>query len=530
MLSKFLAFLIVLVTTVNTSVAPIYAQSALSKQGVDFYDLGTSSCSQGNGQPTSIDLSTVTWGSGVWTSGSSKFISNYSGPYTLEYWAISVLKNISRKTGVSESTMVTASKVLALITFAKTEGGGYSGHNGTYNPLNKKGVYADIPGANQGNAANDSNSTGYTTFDDGVEAVTRGLFGIYQKRVGGTLLDPNMTPMQFMEAVTGDFYMEGGPTNDRSKLRNRWQDKFPGDLAWATGSITDWIYDPAGYAQNNQIGIGNREKHLQTKLQALNNVKTNYESSAKIQLDYPDRKADTRIAPALQYSSSDMSLFSIDMAAVSCVSNDTSVPTGDQSRYGTTPATGNIITGNLALGAYGKRNIRYDQNDVIFQDGKCTFNGSQPAEAKNGVQQPGSKAIQLLLDSKFGGGTNSIYNCRLARGSSSTVSMHASGRAVDSYHYVTNPDDLRRGNEAMGWLIANAELIGLQLVVFWRLAWTPKQGLRCNTSAFNQRVHSTHLHFDLNWDGALKKTPHFNGQPAGDATVEINQDLCPKLY
>ena len=82
----------------------------------------------------------------------------------------------------------------------------------------------------------------------------------------------------------------------------------------------------------------------------------------------------------------------------------------------------------------------------------------------------------------------------------------------------------------MGWLIANAELIGLQFVVFWRLAWSPKKGIACNTSAFNQQVHSTHLHFDLNWDGALKNTPHFNSQPAGNDSVEISQDICPKLY
>jgi hypothetical protein len=422
--------------------------------------------------------------------------------------------------------MVTPAKVLSLITFAKTEGGGWSGHNGTYNPLNKKGVYTDIPGANQGDSATDSNSTGYTTFDDGVEAVTRGLFGIYQKRVGGTLLDPNMTPTQFMEAVTGNFYMEGGPSNNIAQLRNKWESTFPGDLAWAAGSITDWIYNPVGYAQNNQVGIGNREKHLQTKLQALNNVKTAYEGSAKIQLDYPNRVPDTRPAPALQYTSSDMSDYSISLNSTSCASGTV---TGDQSRYGTSPLTGTIISGNVSLGAYKSPKIRYDQNDVLIDGGKCSYNGSQPTEAKY-QEQPGAKAIQLLLDSKFGGGTGYILNCRYSKNSSTTVSMHASGRAIDSYHFVTNPDDLERGNKAMGWLIANAELIGVQFIVFWKLTWSPTRGLQCNTSGSNQDLHDTHLHVDLNWDGALKKTPHFNGQPAGNDIVSVDQGLCEKLY
>ena len=293
-------FMILILMTANAST--VFAQSADGLRAIfgdsPYFDVTTDNCTgvttltDGSKviSPTELD---ITWGRGVWGSGSNIYQSGLEGPYTLEAWAISVLRNIALKSGLPESTILTQQKVLALVVFAHTEGGGVSGHNGTYNPVNTKLNHEDLHGENQGNAATDSNSNGFPTFDQGVEANTRAMFVGVQKRVGTALLNPDTTPEQFLEAVTGDFYYDA----TLGRIVNGWEEQYPGDKVWATGSATGYVYNPATGA------AGNHDAHLRSKMNALSYVRNNYAAVAGKLLDMPDRVPDTRTPiPPLVYT------------------------------------------------------------------------------------------------------------------------------------------------------------------------------------------------------------------------------------
>lgn len=295
-------FLLMLVL-ITANASTVFAQTAEGLRAIfsdtPYFDAssqvcgGSTSSTEGGGVISPTDLA-ITWGTGVWGSGSPIYQSGLDGPYTLEAWAISVLRNIALKSGLPESDILTQQKVLALITFAQTEGGGVSGHNGTYNPVNTKLNHEDLHGENQGNAATDSNSNGFPSFDQGVEANTRAMFVGVQKRVGTALLNPTTTPEQFLEAVTGDFYFDAG----LGRIVNGWEEQYPGDKVWATGSATGYVYNPATGA------AGDHDAHLRSKMNALSYVRNNYAAVAGKVLDMPDRVPDTRTpVPPLVYTS-----------------------------------------------------------------------------------------------------------------------------------------------------------------------------------------------------------------------------------
>lgn len=219
--------------------------------------------------------SSITWGEGVWTTGSDTYVSGLTGPYTIEQWAIHVLKNISRKSGVSEDIMVTQNKVIALIAWAKIEGGGVDGHNGTFNPLNTKSSYSDIGGVNQGNSSNDTNSSGFSSFDAGVEAITRGLFNTYQKRIGSALLSPSFAPDTLVQVKAGDFSSPDGVS-----VTNNLENIYPGEKPFAMASVTGFVH---GAPFNN--GVGDRELYIQSTSSSLESVLEDYESYAGKILD-----------------------------------------------------------------------------------------------------------------------------------------------------------------------------------------------------------------------------------------------------
>jgi hypothetical protein len=224
---------------------------------------------------------TITWGEGVWATGSQIYQSGLAEPQTIEQWAINVLKNIAIKGNFPEAEMVTQKKVISMVAWAKAEGGGVDGHVGTFNPLNTKGGSgSELGGSNQGNATTDSNSNGFPTFDKGVEGITRGLFNNYQKRIGSYLIlpDAEFTGEGFVEAVAGDFYSTDGTS---SGVVNRLEAIYPGDKIFAAASATGLIYDPV----NNRAG--DRDKYIKTKLSTLKNVRENYADYAGKVLESP---------------------------------------------------------------------------------------------------------------------------------------------------------------------------------------------------------------------------------------------------
>lgn len=196
-------------------------------------------------------------------------------------------------------------------------------------------------------------------------------------------------------------------------------------------------------------------------------------------------------------------------------------------------STGMKVVGAMVLGGYKNRNIAYDRSNIAYPG--CNFLGTQPAGAMAHHWQPGAKELQLLVEKIWfindkTPGHGYIEVCKPGGVNTNRGSIHGEGRAVDSYFFATVPDQLKKGNIALGWMVANAEKIGVQYAKYWRVQWSPGNGFTCVTDPANQKNHATHLHFELNWAGSLRKTPHFNGSPAKNDVIAINQEMCPKLY
>lgn len=266
-----------LIYTSSVSVLAVSSkQRAIYKSGNGYFDHEETLfnyCSR-NTTFTGSAAQGITYGEGVWTTGSEPYVSGEPGPYTIELWAIHVLKNIARKAGVPESTMVNQNKVIALVAWAKAEGGGVDGHNGRFNPLNTKSVYSDL-GGNLPSSSVDDNSSDYETFDIGIESITRALFNSSQTRIAGEILRPDLPVNGLIEAKAGDFVSTDGRT-----VINRWEDRYPGDKPYAMASVTGYTYDMPAYWP-----VGDRQKYIESTSGSLKSVLENYEAYAGKILD-----------------------------------------------------------------------------------------------------------------------------------------------------------------------------------------------------------------------------------------------------
>jgi len=95
--------------------------------------------------------------------------------------------------------------------------------------------------------------------------------------------------------------------------------------------------------------------------------------------------------------------------------------------------------------------------------------------------------------SKFGGKSAGIYNNRNVRGSSTTLSLHAEGRAVDISL------GLQAGRKAFEHAVAIACSSGIQEVIFNRRIWTSSKGERAYNGV---NPHTDYVHIGLNKCGA----------------------------
>ncbi|MDQ2973707.1 MAG: hypothetical protein M3Q79_04505, partial [bacterium] len=146
------------------------------------------------------------------------------------------------------------------------------------------------------------------------------------------------------------------------------------------------------------------------------------------------------------------------------------------------------------------------------------------ARSCTGGLQEGAEIVAEFVKSKWGASYNG-YDCR-SKSTGSALSIHAEGRAIDQmYIDVNNPAMLRDGNANMGWAMANAREIGIQYVKFWKLQWSPTNGLRCVTNAADIQNHSNHVHYELNWPAARMETPWFTNK-TDKPPITINQAMC----
>ncbi len=103
------------------------------------------------------------------------------------------------------------------------------------------------------------------------------------------------------------------------------------------------------------------------------------------------------------------------------------------------------------------------------------------------------------------------YSCRPIVGNSSSMSVHATGRAIDIHIPLDGgAADNGLGDPLANWLVENAEHIGIQMVIWDRWLWSPS---RTPYSRYysGQHAHHDHLHVELTVEASRMETPWFTG-------------------
>jgi hypothetical protein len=128
----------------------------------------------------------------------------------------------------------------------------------------------------------------------------------------------------------------------------------------------------------------------------------------------------------------------------------------------------------------------------------------------SGETQPGARALRdaILARPEYDAAYSlGIYLCRDSSGGGGSLSLHAEGRAWDcGFPGECHP----QGHALAAFLIAHADYLGVQRVIFCRREWggldargrfedfwEPYSGLS---------AHTDHLHIELNWEAALSLT------------------------
>ncbi len=104
------------------------------------------------------------------------------------------------------------------------------------------------------------------------------------------------------------------------------------------------------------------------------------------------------------------------------------------------------------------------------------------------------------------------YACRPINGDSSTMSVHATGRAIDIHIPLDGGQaDNDLGDPLANWLLEHAEEIGVQSIIWDRWIWSPSRSSRSRAYT-GAHPHHDHLHVELTPEASRLETPWFQGE------------------
>lgn len=121
------------------------------------------------------------------------------------------------------------------------------------------------------------------------------------------------------------------------------------------------------------------------------------------------------------------------------------------------------------------------------------------------------------------------YACRPIVGDPDTMSVHATGRALDVMIYpVGYPDgteaDNEMGDPLANWLIVNAERIGIQQIIWDRWLWRAEDPPGEKDRAYTgEHPHNDHIHLELSVEAADLGTAFFHEADAPPALPSCGQ-------
>jgi hypothetical protein len=193
--------------------------------------------------------------------------SNVQPPYYLESFVINVLDDIAQIENVPTSDTVTQDHVVALVAWGYAEGGNIA-NTDIFNIWN---TGLDDPSLLAGGASGDGVQS-FASFDDGVSAAADTMTEPQFSRLAQTLVQPDSTAGQFMQALT---YFQN----------------FNGNVAWAEAD-QNGNYQGTNYTQ---------AAYLQALTDELTQTSTNYAEMASVEIG-PGQENTNHYSGALQYS------------------------------------------------------------------------------------------------------------------------------------------------------------------------------------------------------------------------------------
>jgi Bacterial SH3 domain len=103
------------------------------------------------------------------------------------------------------------------------------------------------------------------------------------------------------------------------------------------------------------------------------------------------------------------------------------------------------------------------------------------------------------------------YACRPNTANTSQLSVHGTGRAIDIMIPMKNGDaDNAKGDRIANFLVANAEAIGVQFIIWDKNDWGASRALPKLRSYGGPVAHTDHIHVELTPAGARRQTPWFS--------------------
>ncbi|MEZ4389790.1 MAG: SH3 domain-containing protein [Polyangiales bacterium] len=104
------------------------------------------------------------------------------------------------------------------------------------------------------------------------------------------------------------------------------------------------------------------------------------------------------------------------------------------------------------------------------------------------------------------------YNCRPNTASTSQLSVHGTGRAIDVFIPLSGSSaDNTYGDAVANWLVQNAQAIGVQYLVWDRSSWSASRPAGSKLRAYTgPHPHNDHIHIELTVAAAARRTPWFS--------------------
>ncbi len=117
----------------------------------------------------------------------------------------------------------------------------------------------------------------------------------------------------------------------------------------------------------------------------------------------------------------------------------------------------------------------------------------------SGTFLPGTRALAEHLKARFPGAVSyGGYNCRANTADPSKISVHGSGRAIDLFVPLWNGQaDNDLGDPIANYLVANAERLGIEFIVWDRTSWGAHRAAPKHRAYGGPHPHHDHLHIEL---------------------------------